>query len=135
MHNIDNSIAHACACGTYFYDIKFIRLKENSYNLQKFCTLKITRCTVISLCGYYWLITQVKLLSSESQSLSLLIKLLKLTDNSDDFEILMILRGFSRFCSFVIAFKTAKFPFRPMDYNTMVKKIQSIGIGPKILCK
>ena len=34
----------------------------------------------------------------------------------------MILRGFSRFCSFVIAFKTAKFPFQPMDYNTMVIK-------------
>ena len=46
MHNIDNSIAHARARGSYFYDIKFIRLKENSYNSQKFCTLKITRCTV-----------------------------------------------------------------------------------------
>ena len=39
MHNIDNSIAHARARGTYFYDIKFIQLKENSYNSQKFCTL------------------------------------------------------------------------------------------------
>ena len=47
MHNIDNSIAHARAHGAYFYDIKFIRLKENSYNSQKFCTLKITRCTVM----------------------------------------------------------------------------------------
>ena len=46
MHNIDNSIAHARARDTYFYDIKFIQLKENSYNSQKFCTLKITRCTV-----------------------------------------------------------------------------------------
>ena len=50
MHNIDNSIARARARGTYFYDIKFIRLKENSYNSQKFCTLKITRCTVFSTC-------------------------------------------------------------------------------------
>ena len=46
MYNIDYSIAHARACGIYFYKIKFLRLKENSYNLQKFCTLKITRCMV-----------------------------------------------------------------------------------------
>ena len=46
MYNIDYSIAHVRARGTYFYKIKFLRLKENSYNLQKFCTLKITRCTV-----------------------------------------------------------------------------------------
>ena len=44
IYNIGNSIAHAR--GTYFYEIKFLRLKENSYNSQKFCTLKITRCTV-----------------------------------------------------------------------------------------
>ena len=47
MYNIDYSIAHARARGTYFYKIKFLRLKENSYNSQKFCTLKITRCTVM----------------------------------------------------------------------------------------
>ena len=47
MYNIDYSIVHARARGTYFYKIKFLRLKENSYNLQKFCTLKITRCTVV----------------------------------------------------------------------------------------
>ena len=46
MYNIDYSIAHARARGTYFYKIKFLRLKENSYNSQKFCTLKITWCTV-----------------------------------------------------------------------------------------
>ena len=46
VYNIDYSIAHARARGTYFYEIKFLRLKENSYNSQKFCTLKITRCTV-----------------------------------------------------------------------------------------
>ena len=46
MYNIDYSIAHARAHGTYFYEIKFLRLKENSYNSQKFCTLKITWCTV-----------------------------------------------------------------------------------------
>ena len=47
-HNIDYSMAHARARGTYFYKIKFLRLKENLYNSQKFCTLKITRCTVLN---------------------------------------------------------------------------------------
>ena len=42
MYNIDYSIAHAHARGTYFYEIKLFRLKKNSCNLQKFCTLKIT---------------------------------------------------------------------------------------------
>ena len=27
---------------TYFYELKFFQLKENSYNSQKVCTLKIT---------------------------------------------------------------------------------------------
>ena len=31
LHNIDYLIAHARACGTYFYKLKFLRLKENSY--------------------------------------------------------------------------------------------------------
>ena len=47
MHNIDYSIAHAHARGTYFYEKKFLRLKENFYYLQKICSLKITQCTVV----------------------------------------------------------------------------------------
>ena len=41
MYNIDYSIAHVRARGTYFYEIKFLQLKEILYNLQKFCTLKL----------------------------------------------------------------------------------------------
>ena len=35
MHNIDYSIAHARARGTYSYEIKFLQLKENLYYSQK----------------------------------------------------------------------------------------------------
>ena len=52
MYNIDYSIARAH--GTYFYEIKFLQLKENSYNLRKICTLKITRYMVLYILVKAW---------------------------------------------------------------------------------